>query len=961
LIDGMALVFRAYHALSRSGLKSALGEPTGAVFGFTNIITTLLEKENPSAIAVAFDVQQPTFRHKIYPEYKANRDAFPEELVPQLARIKSLIDYLGIPQIELPGYEADDIIGTLAKAASRKGIEVACVTSDKDFYQLVDDNIKILKPTQKSAEDFEIIDYSGVNKKFGVLPEQVIDVLALIGDTSDNIKGVAGIGEKTAIPLIQKYGSLTGLYEHLPEISSLTTRKKLEADRSSAFLALKLVTIDIDVPLNIELSDLSLKMPNYEELDKLFAELGFNSLRLRWKEKALKAKFAAGEAVQVVSVEEDKEPERISEVKHEYILVDSLLKFSEMMEELWKASLLAVDTETSSLDRTSCEIVGISLSVQEGKAYYVPLSSENVIDSDISSSNEPDKPLQSSLFDSIAKLEIRQPIELFATEKKSLSNTEPEDFTRHSRIIKFLKPLLESPDIGKCGQNIKFDAFILRRYGINLSPIVFDSMVASYLLNPDERHNLEAISQKWLDYTPIPISALIGEKKSTQKSMKELPPEDISDYACEDADLALKLRNRLNAELEKEKLEKLAREIEFPLIEVLTEMELNGAAIDTIALKDIGDRISKQTTELAKQIYAEAGEQFNIDSTKQLAFILFDRMNIPALKKNKTGYSTDISVLEQLAPDYKIASLVVEYRQLQKLLNTYIEALPKLISKQTNRIHTTFNQTIASTGRLSSTDPNLQNIPIRTELGKQIRRAFVPQKPYECLLSADYSQVELRIMAYFCRDTNLINAFREGKDIHSATAAILYDCSIDSVTQDMRRTAKTVNFGIMYGLGSFGLSQRLGISRGEASEIINNYFAKYPGIRAYIDDTINEARRSGYTTTLCGRRRFFANINSKNHNLRAADERAAINMPIQGTAADMMKIAMIDVHKELKRKAMKSMMIIQVHDELVFEVYPGELETLKQIVTEKMESALSLGDVPVKIDIGVGSNWFEAH
>lgn len=965
LIDGMSLVFRAYHALTGANLKSPDGEPTSAVFAFTNILTSLLDKEKPEFIAVVFDTRFPTFRHEKYPLYKANRDAFPDDLVPQLARIKELITLLGIKQIEMPGFEADDLIGTLAKTASEKNIEVACVTNDKDYYQLVDDNVKVFKPGKKAGEDFDIISYEGVEEKFGVIPAKVIDVLALIGDSSDNIPGVKGIGEKTAIPLIQKFGSLEVLYENLETLDSASVKKKLEESKDMAFLSKELVTIESNIPIDLTPETCVLEMPDYSGLDKLFTSLGFTQIRKKWADRASKSLFeniekkSSDENIEepnnpvIEEIPINKKYSEIDDLKKEYKLIDTTQKFEDLLKLLEdsKPELISLDLETSSLDRQTCEIVGISLSFIENKAFYIAvygLPDENGKEINVIESNES----QDSLFD----FKLNNAIEKNDGNEKIINSCLPSSYA-----ISNLKPYLESQKIGKCGQNIKFDIYILKRYGIDVSPVVFDTMVASYLLNSDEQHNMDAMSRKWLNYSPIPISILIGEKKSKQLSMRDLEPSQISDYACEDADITLKLRNKLFPELVKEKLLPLAEKIEFPLIEVLLKMEFNGVAIDTNALKEISNHINEETVKITDEIYTEAGTVFNIDSPKQLGTILFEKMQIPTLKKNKTGYSTDIQVMEELSVSFPIARKILDYRQLTKLKSTYVEALPKLINPKTGRIHTTFNQTIASTGRLSSTDPNLQNIPIRTDLGKEIRKAFTPGIKDNVILSADYSQIELRIMAYYCADEHLITAFKEGIDIHSATASILFEIPLEQVNSDMRRTAKTVNFGIMYGLGAFGLSQRLGIGRTEAQQIINNYFNKYPGIKKYMEQIIHDGRKIGYVETLCGRRKYFPMLTSENRMLRAAAERAAINMPIQGTASDMLKLAMLSVDKQMKKLNLRSMMMIQVHDELVFEAFPDEIEELKSMVKEEMESALPLGIVPVVVETGVGNNWFEAH
>lgn len=922
----MSLVFRAYHAMLSSNLKNKAGEPTGAVFGFVNTLTSFLDRELPEHCMIVFDTEKPTFRHEMYDLYKKNRAEFPEELGPQLIKIKKFISILGVPQYELAGYEADDVIGTLAKMASSQSDLAFCITADKDYYQLVDENIKLMKPG-KRGEDFDIVSFDEVREKFGVRPDQVIDVLSIVGDSSDNVPGVKGVGDKTAIPLVQTFGSLEAIYDNLDKIDKESLKTKLIDNKENAFLAKKLVTIDIHVPIDVGIDDTKIEIPNYRELDKFFEEQGFRQLRDKWKQRAKK------DGIDDLRVPDGKIAE-ISEIKHDYKLV-SKDELAKVIEYLSGFELLSFDLETDSLDRTTCEIVGVALSAKEGEAFYIPVAPP---------SDSKKEKFSGSLFD------VQEPtIE---------SNDSLIEF---EIVIKLLKPLLESQNIGKCGQNIKFDSFILRRYGVNPSPLVFDTMVADYLINPDGRHNLDVLSERWLNYKPIPISQLIGEKKSKQITMREVEPKTVAEYAGEDADLALKLTNILIKEISKLSMNRLADEIEFPLLEVLTDMELAGVCLDKNALKESSIEIGKMIDSVRKEIIDLAGEEFNIDSPKQLGFILFDKLQIQGGKKTKTGYSTDVQVLTELAPYYPIADKIISYRQLVKLKSTYLDALPLLISPATGRIHTTYNQTIASTGRLSSTDPNLQNIPIRTENGREIRKAFIPSSSEHVLISADYSQIELRVMAFICNDENLINAFIEGKDIHSATASILFNVPIEEVDSNQRRTAKTVNFGILYGLGSFGLSQRLGIGRKEASEIINNYFAKYPTIRNYINSTIELTRKQGYIETLCGRRRYFPDINSNNNNIRTAAERAAINMPIQGTASDMIKIAMIRIFRRLEREQLKTRMIMQVHDELVFDSPKSEIATAQQIIKEEMTSALPLGRVPVAVEIGYGSNWLEAH
>ncbi len=935
LVDGMSIVFRAYHAMARSDLKSPEGEPTFAVFGFINIITSLIEKENPEKVIVAFDRREPTFRHKKYPEYKANREAFPEDLVPQLKRIKEFLEYANIPQTELAGYEADDIIGSLSREAAEKNKEAICLTSDKDFYQLVNDKIKLYKPSRKKGEDFDIVDIEAVKKKFGVKPKQVVDVLALIGDSSDNIPGVKGVGEKTAIPLIQKFGSVEELYKNLDKVEKKSVRKKLEDNKENALLSKELIKILVKAPIEIDLEDIERKEPKYGKLNDLFSKLGFRQFKEKWAkgDSASEEKPSASES----------SLDKLSKKEKKYELLDDLDSFRSVLKKIGEPELLSVDLETSSLDKSNCEIVGIALSAKPDEAYYIAVEDDM----------EDKYPA--------AKIEESEPGLFDSQEEQGKTTADKFKLISLRTALKDLKGIFESEKVGKCGQNLKFDSFILKRRGINLTPIIFDDMAASYVLNPDMQHNLNALAKKWLNYEPIPIGKLIGEKKSEQKSMKDLPPSKIKDYACEDADIALKLTKILKKELEKENLLKIAEETEFPLIETLTIMEANGVYIDKDYLKKLSNEIKSELEDLTKKIHDEAGTEFNIDSPKQLSFVLFEKMQIPPVKKTKTGYSTDVQVLNELSANYPIAEMLLNYRQLAKLKSTYIDALPKLINPKSGRLHTTFNQTGTSTGRLSSTDPNLQNIPIRSELGGKVRSAFAAQDKDSVIMAADYSQIELRIMAYYSEDEHLIAAFKNKLDIHSATAAKLFDKPLDEVDQNMRRSAKTVNFGIMYGLGAYGLSQRLGIGRREAGEIIDNYFDKYPGIKKYMDETIKKAREKGYAESMLGRRRYFPDITSANRNIRNAAERAAINMPIQGTAADMMKIAMIRVDKKMRRLNMKSLMTLQVHDELVFEVEKSELDEMKKLARKEMEDALKLGDIPIEVEIGVAKNWLEAH
>ena len=920
LIDGMSLVFRAYHALQRTAMQSPSGEPSFAVFAFANILTSLLDKHSPDAIAVVFDTPEPTFRHELYDQYKAHRDAFPEDLVPQLARIKSMITMLGLEMVEMPGFEADDIIGTICKRESNDGHEILCVTSDKDYFQLVNNKVKILRPG-KDVGEYEVMDAEKVRNKFGVGPDHVIDVLALIGDSSDNVPGVKGVGEKTAIPLIEKYGSLEALYEHLDEVERESVKKKLAEHRDEAFLSKTLVTIHTDVPIDAKRVALVRKPIDSPALDAFCEEMGFHTLRRKF------AKYAPTESSENPQVVE--EPHRlktIADVAHDYTLVDTPGGFAQMIEDLSAATELSFDLETTGLDAMQCSIVGIALSAIEGKAYYVDVDDSTITD-------------EGSLF---GGHEDRHGLPL------------PE-------VLPAIKGLLEREDLPKVGQNAKFDMLILSRYGVDVRPLAFDSMLASYVLDPDKQHNMDALSERWLHYSPISITTLIGEKKSTQKSMRDVDAARVAEYAAEDADVTLQLCHKLHEALAEQGQLEFARTVEFATVPVLVTMERNGVCVDPSALSGLGEFMRSEAKRLEKEIWEEAGEEFTIASPKQLAEVLFEKLMLPSSKKTKTGYSTDSSVLTELAETYPIAQMILDYRQVEKLRSTYVESLPRLINPATGRVHTTFNQTVAATGRLSSTDPNLQNIPIRTELGLQIRKAFVPQRPGHVIVSADYSQIELRIMAAISRDPNLLAAFASGADVHAATAAILHDVAIEDVTSDQRRVAKTVNFGIMYGLGAFGLAQRLGISRTEGQQIIENYFAKYPGIKEYIDSTITTTRDRGYASTLLGRRRYFPLINASNRGLRTAAERAAINMPIQGTAADMMKLAMIRVHNRMQHDGSSALMMLQVHDELLFEVAEGDAAALREMVKREMEQALPLDGVPVIVETGQGASWYEAH
>jgi DNA polymerase I len=996
-VDAMGLVFRAYHAMSKMDLQAPNGEPTGAVFGFGNLLSTMLTKEKPDYVCVAFDTPAPTFRHERFEAYKAHRPEFPQELVPQLARIKEMVRLLNLSQVESPGYEADDIIGTMAGAAANAGFDVFCLTSDKDYCQLVSDRVKLLRPGFSMGE-YELVDIAGVEAKFGVKPSQVVDVLALLGDASDNVPGVKGIGEKTGIPLIQQFGSVEALYDNLANVSKDAVRKKLEADREMAFLSKELVTIHTSVPLDLTLDECVRREPDTERLREFFHLLGFRSMLGKFVKESAKesAKAKAGTSPQTsteaASAEQDSAAQTttplatIADTPHEYVLADTPEKIEAMLRELRadlqtpsqappqaaSQGLLAFDCETTSLDTMRCEIVGMSFAAREGRAFYVPFDVPFDMSSNSPSNELPDITTsaastahQASLFDAPSVARVA------SAASAPLPQTAPElasEHTSHNLPLSIhagIAALLQDPQVVKCGQNAKFDALILRRYGVDVSPIGFDTMLASYVLNPDALHGMDALAQKWLQYSPVPISTLIGTDKKTQISMRDVAVERVADYAAEDADVTLKLAHKLRSALQQSGQLAFAESVEFASVEVLTTMESNGVAIDSKALSGIQALLAENMASLKTRIFAETAKvgvaEFNVDSPKQLGEILFETMGIPPVKKTKSGYSTDASVLEELAAQHPIAGFVLDYRQMAKLQSTYVESLPRLINAHTQRVHTTFNMTATGTGRLSSSEPNLQNIPVRTELGREIRKAFVAGKPDHTLLSADYSQIELRIMAHICGDETLVDAFQHGRDIHAATASNLFSVPASEVSRDQRRIAKTVNFGVMYGQGSFGLAQQLGVSRSEAKEVIDNYFAKYPRIKEYIDSTIAQTRERGYTSTLLGRRKQYPDITSTNRQARTASERAAINMPIQGTAADMMKLAMAAIYRAMKRDSMRSLMLLQIHDELIFEVHPSERETLPPLVQSCMESAFSLGAVPVVAELGFGNNWAEAH
>ncbi|PIS30664.1 MAG: DNA polymerase I [Candidatus Marinimicrobia bacterium CG08_land_8_20_14_0_20_45_22] len=889
LIDGSAIAYRSYFGMMRNRLSTSKGFATGATFAFVNALRKIINDEKPDLIGMAFDAPEKTFRHRIYPEYKATREAMPEDLVAQLPWIFKITRAMNIPLIIQPGYEADDIIGTLAMEGKNRGILVYMVTGDKDFMQLVGDGIKIYKP-HSSRSDVEIIDVQDVVNKFGIQPKQVADYLALVGDSSDNIPGIKGVGPAKATPLLQEWGSLENILNHVDEIPSERIASMIRDGAENARFSRLLATIKIDVPLETELDELRFSGVNESELMKIYEELEFVSL-----------------------IKTDTKDDLVDKLEKNYRTIHTLDEVQSLVKSLKNVQLISVDLETTSVSPMLAEIVGIALSWKPHQGVYVPIQSPSA---------------QASLFSG------------------------GSNFT----FLNELKPLLENPNIRKCGQNLKYDMLILRRNGIELAGVDFDTMIAAFLIQPDSRsYKLDKLSQYYLGYTMQPIEELIGSGKN-QITMDQVDVEKVGWYASEDADIALELVPVFTEKLKSDRTWDVFKKIEMPLIPVLIQLEQNGVFLDVKFLRKMSISLEKDIDDLVSRIYSAAGREFNVNSPKQLGEILFDKLELPKVR----GHSTDVSVLEKLQNKHSLPKLVLDYRGLMKLKGTYLDALPVLVNPKTGRVHSSFNQTVASTGRLSSSDPNFQNIPIRTDLGREIRKAFIPQKKGWKLLSADYSQIELRIMAHLSRDAELICAFQEDVDVHRRTAALVYGVPEKDVLPEMRRVAKIVNFGIMYGAGPYRMTDELGISMSEARKLIDQYFKTYPGINDYIIKTTESARKTGYVKTLSGRLRYVPDIDSLNKNVRDAAERVAINMPIQGTAADMIKLAMIRIHDELKSRHLRAMMILQIHDELLLEVPNDEIETVKTIVTDAMESALPL-DIPVKAEVGIGNSWYEAH
>lgn len=933
LLDGMGLVYRAYYSFTGRPLRNSKGENTSAAYGFATTLFRILEDERPDHVAVVFDTKEPTFRHTLFPEYKATREAMPEDMVPQLAWIKDIVRGFRAHLLELPGYEADDIIGTLARRAEREGLETVIVTADKDMMQLISPRIAMLRPS-RAANEMERIDATGVAAKFGVAPAQVIEVLGLTGDTSDNVPGVRGIGEKTAIPLIQHWGSIENLYAHLDEIPQKGVREKLAAGRDAAFLSRRLVTIDTDAPVDVVVSDLRTEPPDTGALRGLFTQLEFRALLPRLSgdrgtdttppppAAELRQEPPEPDQTPVTSIEQD---------EHTYHCVTTVSALRSLVARLHSAPSFAFDTETTSTDAMRASLVGCSFAIAPREAWYIAIFHDGV-------------PAEGS--------------DLFGGPVRTGSPAASHPGLPLGTVIEALRPVLEDPAKRITGQNIKYDMLVMRNHGIAMPPASFDTMVAGYLLRADGQHSLDSMALESLRYRMISYDDLTGTGR-TRVPITDVPVERVAVYAAEDADFTLRIREHQEPRLRDAGLMDLATTVEFPLIAVLAAMEYEGVRVDVDHLASMGTKIERQVAALVAGIHEHAGGPFNINSTQQLGDVLFHRLSLPPVKKTKTGFSTDVSVLESLQGQHPIINALLEYRQLTKLKSTYVDALPSLLHPRTGRLHTSFNQTVAATGRLSSSDPNLQNIPVRTELGKEIRRAFIPREPGWLILAADYSQIELRVMAHVSGDPALQEAFVRGEDIHTTTAARVFGVDPGDVNRDMRRKAKEVNFGIMYGIGPFGLANRLGISQTEAKDIIARYFERFPGVRQYIQGTLEKARAQGYVQTLLGRRRYIPEINSRNQNIRGNAERQAINMPIQGTAADMIKIAMVRLAAGLREQGLRGRLLLQVHDELVCEV-PREEETqMRDLVVRAMTGAMTLG-IPVGVDVGAGPNWLEA-
>ena len=916
LLDAYALIYRSYYAFIKNPRINSKGLNTSAIVGFVNTLQEVLTKEQPTYLGVAFDPHGPTFRSEAYPEYKAQREATPEDIRKAVPIIKDLLKAWNIPILQVDGYEADDVIGTLATKAGEQGVTTYMLTPDKDYGQLVKENVFIFRP--RHGGGYETMGPEEVKQKYGIpSTSAVIDLLALMGDSADNFPGCPGVGEKTAVKLLNEFGSIEQLLNRTSELKG-ALKTKIEEHVDDIKMSYFLATIKTDVPIELNFDELKISEPDEEKLGQLMEELEFKTLANKILKKPEKistpvngqldlfAEFTTNGTVEP----EFSNYETLKTTSHEYQLVDNEEEMKKLTDFFLTKDFLTLDTETTSTNAIDAELVGLSFSVEEHKAFYVPV---------------------------------------------------PANREEAQKVVEIFRPVYENEEILKVGQNLKYDLEVLRNYGIELKGKMWDTMIAHYLIQPELHHNMDYMAEIYLHYQTIHIDELIGPKGKNQRSMRDLSPIDIYEYACEDADITLQLKNKLEPELKKHGAEKLFYEIEMPLMPVLADMEMNGVCLDTASLAETNKQFTQRMLEIEQRIYELAGQQFNIASPKQVGEILFDKLKIvEKAKKTKTGqYVTSEEVLQQLKNKHEIVADILEHRGLKKLIGTYIDALPKLINPRTGHIHTSFNQTITATGRLSSSDPNLQNIPIRGEDGKEIRKAFIPE-PGCLFFSADYSQIELRVMAHLSGDENMINVFREGKDLHAATAANIYKKDISEVTRDERTKSKRANFGIIYGITVFGLAERLDIPRDEAKMLIDGYFNTFPQVHNYMEKSKEIARQQGYVTTLFGRRRYLPDINSANSVVRGFAERNAINAPIQGTAADIIKVAMIHIYQRFKEENIRSKMILQVHDELNFSVYPDEKEKVERIVLEEMQNAFEM-KVPLVADSGFGTNWLEAH
>ncbi|MCC9167315.1 DNA polymerase I [Pontibacter harenae] len=941
LLDALALIYRAHFAFSKNPRVNSKGMSTGAALGFTNTLVEVLQKEKPTHIGVAFDSAAKTFRHDSFADYKANRQAQPEDISIAIPYCKKIVEAFNIPVLIMDGYEADDIIGTLSRKADKAGFDVYMMTPDKDYCQLVTDNVFLYKPAFL-GNAVDVMDVQKVLEKWEIeRVEQVIDILGLQGDAVDNIPGIPGIGEKTAKTLIKRFGSVENLIANAHELKG-KQKENVVNFADQGLLSKELATIHCDVPIEFNEDNLHYDGPNEEQLTELFAELEFRQLAQRVLGQSLASATASAPATRTArkgkasdqsqtslfgaaaesesitaSEEVASEPQAMQTLNTsvvDYHLIDTPALRQSLIKYLLKQDEISFDTETTSVDAITAKLVGMSFSYIPGEAYYVPVPHDN--------------------------------------QEEALA------------IVAEFKEILESTTIAKIGQNIKYDILVMKNYNVQVQGPIFDTMLAHYLLEPEMRHNMDVLAETYLNYSPVPITDLLGSKGKNQLTMADLKPEQIKDYACEDADITLRLKHHFEPLLQEQGLMKLFTDVETPLVQVLADIEKEGISIDSNALADISRQLEVEITTIEKRIFEIAGEEFNIGSPKQLGEILFDKLELHGkskIKKTKTGqYATGEEILSKMASEHEIVRLILDHRELSKLKSTYVDALPQLVCSSDNRVHTSFNQAVTATGRLSSTNPNLQNIPIRTERGREIRKAFVARNEQHLLISADYSQIELRIMADFSNDPTMKEAFKNGIDVHSSTASKVFHVPIEQVDSDMRRKAKTINFGIIYGISAFGLAERLSIPRREAADIIEAYFQEFPAVKEYMDSAVNKARELEYAETLLGRRRYLRDINSRNATLRGFTERNAINAPIQGTAADIIKIAMINIREYLQQEKLQTRMILQVHDELLFDAPKEEVEIVTPKIVELMTNALPLS-VPMEVGLGVGKDWLEAH